>query len=128
VNKLKYAVVLVSAACITYVMFAQAPKNPFVVQKKKLPSTSKLKENNTQLLGNLLQALPGLIKSVAQLQEVSMQRLVSYIEGQKNCFWTCATKDELDACCNKLEQFEQRAQWMQKQVQEITQFLKDIEK
>ncbi|HRN77948.1 MAG TPA: hypothetical protein PLU71_01805 [Candidatus Dependentiae bacterium] len=112
---------------IVYI-FAEQIENPFVVTKKKLPSISKLKEDNTQLLGNVLQNLPSLIKSVADLQEVSMQHLLSYAEGKKNCFWTCATKEELDACCTKLQQFEQRVEWMQKQVQEIVQFLKNLEK
>jgi hypothetical protein len=103
--------------------------NPFLVQpKKKLLSKSKLTEHNTQILGDMLQGLPGLIKAVAELQEVAMERLVAYVEGNKTCFWACATQQELDACLAKLQKFEQHTQLMQKQVLEMAQFLQLLEK
>lgn len=99
----------------------------FVVKKKKVvASKSKLKEQNAQSLTTLLQSLPSHIKAVADLQEVAMDKVSTYIEGQKNCFWTEASCEQLDECAEKLEKFHKQLVHMQSQLRECVTFLNSL--
>ena len=99
----------------------------FVVQKKKVTaSKSKLKEHNAQLLTTILQSLPAQIRAIADLQEVVMDKVSAYIEGQKNCFWTDASCERLDACQTKLEDVEKQLAHMQTQLRECVAFLNSL--
>jgi len=99
----------------------------FVVKKKKIvASKSKLKEQNAQSLSALLQALPSHIRSVADLQEVAMDKVSTYVEGQKNCFWTEASCEQLDECVTKIENFQKQLAHMQSQLRECVTFLNSL--
>lgn len=99
----------------------------FVVKKKKVvASKSKLKEQNVQLLTTLLQELPSHIRAVADLQEVAMDKVSTYIEGQKNCFWTEASCEKLDECVTKIENFQKQLAHMQSQLRECVTFLNSL--
>lgn len=99
----------------------------FVVKKKKVvASKSKLKEQNAQLLTTLLQDLPSHIRAVADLQEVAMEKVSGYVEGQKNCFWTDASCERLDECLTKVEDFQKQLAHMQSQLREYVKFLHSL--
>lgn len=99
----------------------------FVVKKKKVvASKSKLKEQNVQSLTTLLQTLPSHIKSVADLQEVAMDKVSAYVEGQKNCFWTDASCEKLDECATKIENIHKQLAHIQSQLRECVTFLNSL--
>jgi hypothetical protein len=99
----------------------------FVVKKKKVvASKSKLKEQNAHVLTTMLQALPAHIKAVADLQEVAMDKVSAYIEGQKNCFWADASCERLDECLTKIEDFQKQLVHMQAQLRECATFLNSL--
>ncbi len=125
----KKIVLIVSLICVglpSLVVFANQA-DLFVVKKKKIvASKSKLKEQNVQSLSALLQALPSYIRSVADLQEVAMDKVSTYIEGQKNCFWTEASAEQLDQCLTKIENFQKQLAHMQSQLRESVTFLNSL--
>jgi len=125
----KKIILVLSFMCVelpSLVLLASQAES-FVIKKKKVvASKSKLKEQNAQLLTTILQALPSHIKAAADLQEVAMDKVSAYIEGQKNCFWTDASCERLDECLTKVEDFQKQLAQMQTQLRECARFLNSL--
>ena len=120
----KKKILLISLIVALPCMILFANQTDVIVQKKKVTaSKSKLKEQNAQLLTTILQSLPSQIKTIADLQEVVMDKVSAYIEGQKNCFWSDASSERLDACHTKLEEVQKQLDQMQTQLRECVTFL-----
>jgi hypothetical protein len=103
----------------TCFLFAKQVQSPFIAKKKMRGlSKSKLKEENVQELGAVLQALP-----IAHTQELAMKRLTQYLEGEKSCFWDQASCEQLLECKKYIQAFQQDAERMQVQLQAFIQFL-----
>jgi hypothetical protein len=125
-NKIVLAISIISIGLPSLVLFANQA-DMFVVKKKKVTvSKSKLKEHNVELLTNLLQTLPAYIKTIADVQEIAMDKVGAYIEGQKNCFWTDASSERLDECVSKLETVQKQLAQMHNQLRECVTFLHNL--
>jgi 7-cyano-7-deazaguanine synthase in queuosine biosynthesis len=124
---MKNKLLLIALIGLSSLILIANQTDSFVVQKKKVTaSKSKLKEQNTQLLTTILQLLPAQIRAIADLQEVVMDKVSAYIEGQKNCFWTDASCERLDACQIRLENFQKQLAQMQTQLHECATFLNSL--
>ena len=55
-----------------------------------------------------------------------MDKVSTYIEGQKNCFWTEASCEKLDECVTKIENFQKQLAHMQSQLRECVTFLNSL--
>lgn len=111
-------------ALFTCFLFAQQVQSPFIAKKKMRGlSKSKLKEENIQKMAELLQTLPGVIKSIADTQELAMKRLTQYFEGEKSCFWDQASCEQLLECKKHTQAFQQNTERMQLELQNFIQFL-----
>jgi len=120
----KRVVLFMSIILCSWFLLAKKIDSPFIAKKKMRGlSKSKLKEQSAQELGALLQSLPGLIKSIAHTQELAMQKLTQYLEGEKKCFWSDASCKQLLICKNNVESFNTRIEQIQAQLGEFITFL-----
>lgn len=98
--------------------------NQFVVQKKtKLPSTHKLKEQCCEQYARIIQLIPGVMHSTADLQTIAFDILQRYCEGDAACLGSDLTKEQLvtyNTLLNKM------ANVCENFTTEITQLLKQI--
>ncbi|MDR3550938.1 MAG: hypothetical protein P4L31_06000 [Candidatus Babeliales bacterium] len=99
------------------------PKQSFVAKKKKTESVSTLKNNCCDACTDLLHtsaklietiatqqiisnekndsSLMEVIKDLAIIQQLMLDKIRSIIEGTQDCFFTNATKTQLSHCCEK---------------------------
>ncbi len=112
--------IFVSIIFCSWWLFAKQVDSPFIAKKKiRGLSKSKLKEQSAQELGSILQSLPGLIKSIAHIQECAMHKLTQYLEGEKDCFWSKFSCEQLLVCKNNIQTFNERIEQIHGQLEQF---------
>lgn len=110
---IKYGVALVLMAGLCWGISGQ-PEVEFVVPKKKPnQSIAALKDELADQLAQILKQIPSILRLLATTQDESLAALEQYAQGEKNCFWATATRQQLaqaleraEKQCSALEQLQ----------------------
>lgn len=115
-------VILIPICVSSWMLFGQH----FVVKKKKRVSVTTLREQCCQELGSLLQRLPGLIKTIADIQEKTITKVYAYLDGDKAGFWS-RSKESTEQSLARIQAFEQRITTMEQQLHELSAFFNALD-
>ncbi len=97
----------------------------FVVKKKK-NSVPVLKDECYDAFGQSFKLLPRTSKLIAEIQEIEIDKIYEYLEGNKHSFFASTNKEQLQKCLNKIQQFNEQMITMQNDLQDFLAFLQTL--
>jgi hypothetical protein len=100
---------IVGIAVLASMVILAVPEQ-FVIKKGQEPSkkqsVSSLRDQCCQASGELLEQIPDLLRNIADIQQVATRMVAGYVQEDKKGFCHKATKEQLAACLDDLEQLQ----------------------
>lgn len=98
-----------------------------VAKKKKMPSVSKLKEQCCEECAAILEITPELLRTVADVHQTALSNVRCYVDGGKEGFIACTSKDELAESLQKLKKLHSRMECLIQEIHECQSSLQTLD-